>query len=367
MHHWAEEWFDTLFTIGTLTVLLIFFLWYWNGNYQLKCAEVVLQEFLDEVSASGKISLDVYEQMRQNIGQINGGYKVEISCVTYELQPIYAKIPAESLRQYYADRNIKNDKDLQEVSFEIEEALEALCLQKETNASILAAERAEYIPLPEEGELLWVEAVRKVQEVYEGEELITLCRVYSNAGNYYVEAEPAYGEKSGSVALKVRINGEELEALVDVICYPRVVSCSNGHKVVNSEKVLSTMQEEEVWHCPFCQITPNEITGKDLGEGTDLLVVSENTACKQCGAECNERSFEDYIIFPYCINCMSETLLFTGNTKETEQIIPEAQIMEYLESEESVRLEYGDLVVVSLYKNERCESMLQAEIKRSKR
>ena len=82
MHHWAEEWFDTLFTIGTLTVLLIFFLWYWNGNYQLKCAEVVLQEFLDEVSASGKISLDVYEQMRQNIGQINGGYKVEISCVT---------------------------------------------------------------------------------------------------------------------------------------------------------------------------------------------------------------------------------------------------------------------------------------------
>jgi hypothetical protein len=149
MHHWMEEWFDTLFCIGTLTGLLFFFLWYWNGNYQQKCAEVVLQEFLDEVSASGKISLDVYEQMRQNIGRINRDYEIEIRCITYELQPIYARIPAETLRQYYADRNVRKDIAFQKITFEVEEEVpESLCLQKETNASILAAEKAEYIPLP---------------------------------------------------------------------------------------------------------------------------------------------------------------------------------------------------------------------------
>lgn len=416
-----EELFDTLLYLGMIMGALIFFCWYWRTEYQMRYANLVLQEFLTEVSSDGKITLEAYEQLICNLNRINPAYEVKIVCTEYELQPIYTLISQAELDKYYLNRNKRKKIELQmdEVIVK-EEAADELRLQKETNADILATEGSEYLPLPEEEIDAKVEAVRKCQEVYEGEALITLCRVISSTGSYYAEAEQVYENETGQAMLVLTVDGKKISVPVEVLRHPRTVICTKGHEVANSAEIIAEAKQTGNVECPYCkqipesvtcnvsalykktgsvlekeevwltvkyldghieQITPDMEGWQDTydvnycglqqviiryrGKEDTVLIVTENDNCIQCGNPCNERCLNDYEGFPYCTECMSKVLLFSGEVHEEEKQKENGEIVAILDSEKELCLQYGAFVTLYLLKNGEYETILQREVKQN--
>lgn len=418
IHEWLEELHDTLWYFGIMLGMLFFFLIYWKGEYQLRYAEIVMQEFLTDASVNGKITLDEYEELIGNLERVNSEYSVDIQCIKYRQEPIYAVFSEEEIAEYYLSRNTRKEAVWQPIEISVEEEPEnSLKLQTETNASVMAAKDKEYVPLPEEASLWRAEAVRPVQEVYEGEELITICQISSPEGNYYAEAEPLTAQTSGTVMLQLNLDNKRYQIPVEVVCYPRTVKCENGHKIINDRNVVREYKESGKIICPYCKVLPESIscntsviykeTGTRLteeevwitvvyldghtetvtpkakewqdsydenycgiqevvinyfGKEAVVTVLTENKACKQCGKACNERCFEDYRIFPYCIGCMSQAALYSGKVFEEEQRISANEMVAYLDLEQELLLCRGDFIILFLVKGEECISLLQRTI-----
>lgn len=416
---WLEDMTDNLWYLAALLGLLFFFCIHWREEYQIRYAELVMEEFLTAVSATGTITLENYESLIKNLDRAVPGYEVEMVYTEYIQQPVYAPISRTELEQYYMGRNVKNTEAILPYEVKVEEnGAEALSLQTETNTTILSAEQMEFLPLPENGTAISVEAVRPRQEVYEGEKLITLCKVYSLEGSYYMAAEEVYAGASGTVLLNLVINGNVYNAQVEVLCHPRWILCRNGHELVNSKMVLEkTKATGQIW-CPYCLVLPEnvicntaflrkqtgkELTGEELwlvvnfldghteiitpeaedwqddydkifcgmqtvtvsfrGMETVVTVMSENEPCVKCTRSCNERSFTDYKEFPYCTSCMSQVPLFTGTVKEEEQLTKGEQIVAALDKEGVYHLTSGANMTLYLYKEEECRSALQCQIR----
>ncbi len=420
IRNWMEVLFDTLCYLGIVIGLLFFFVLYWSDSYQLKCAEAILDEFLKNVAADGTVTLEQYEGVVHRLVRINGGYEMEISGVSYELQPIYAQIPKEKLDRYYMGRNVRKEQLFSEYKLEIhEEDATQMLFQTETNATILAADKNAYLPLPGEEVVMGIQAARPVQEVYEGEMLITLCKITSSNGSYYVEAEPIVAENSDIVQMSVSIGGKRYGVPVEVICYPRIISCLNGHRIVNSKEIIECRKQSGVIPCPYCksipgiircntpvitrktgtcleknevlldvtfldghteQVSPEDMEWEDdydeyycgiqtvivryRGLETTLTIVSENEECRQCMGKCNERYYQDYLTFPYCTECMSKALLFSGEVYEEVMETGTAELMARLDREKLFFLEFGDYFVVKLWKNGEIQSVMQTRINR---
>lgn len=403
LHKWLEEWNDTLLYLILLIGMTVFFSCYWKENFQIRYAEAMVQQFLEETVAKGKITLTEYEALVKKVTELHSEFEVELSGIRYELQPVYAMLPREQLTAYYTKRNIKKEwkKPEKKVSV-VEEQADKLQMQQENNASVMAAERQEYLPLPDESTGIKISAVRPLQEVYEGEALITLCCVRDMSGYYYMEAEPVYAVSSGKVSLSLTLGEAVYQIPVEVWCYPRKMQCSQGHEVVNSKKILEEYKKSGVVLCPYCASIPQQIkcnepvlylkTGTELQghswitvtyldghtevitpeseEWTDsydknfcgiqqvtiiyrgvekqITVVTENETCKQCGAACNERCREDYIKFPYCIRCMTEVPLFTGKVYEEEQKISTKKLWTKLDECGEYPMEKGSFLCVRL-------------------
>ena len=417
-HRLLEEWFDTLMYLALITGMLILFCCYWKTEYRVRLSEVVVQEFLQEVSAEGKITLATYEQMRRNLERFVPGYEVEMMSTDYVLQPVYAMLEKEQLERYYQERNIRKEIILQqEETVVVEEDAEHLCMQKETNASILAADVGRYLPLPEEENIV-IEAVRQYQEVYEGEALITVCRITSDIGTYYAETPVMYADVSGKYYFSISVDGISYDVPVVVDCYPRIVTCTNGHKVVNSESVREEWKKSGMVRCPHCHEIPIRITcnttvlqtmtGEKLskdeiyiivefmdghfevicpgeagwqdnydsnycgtqkvtiryyGAESEVVVTSMNGNCAICGEMCGNRNYSDYTNFPYCTGCMSEVPLFNGEVFCDEQKKDNTALLKLLDEKGEVCFTYGTLIVVKVSKDGKCALLLQNEVK----
>ena len=417
MHKWMEEWYDTLLYILFISGLLIFFLCYWGGEYRLRSAEMAITEFLDEVSAEGKIDIDVYGELADRVQNINPEYKLNIYTVEYALHPIYDYVSQEKITEYFMERNVKKEKELQKwQQMKEQERADRLSLQLETNASILAAEQMAGIPLPESEEAERIEAICPYQEVYEGEELITICKVIYGGKSYFAIAESLQAKESGVIELKLNINGEIFFVPVTVLCHSRYVICEKGHKVVNTKKLIEETKLTGQISCSYCAAIPENVqcstsivrkkTGESLTKddvclivtylnGTSdiitpdsvewkdtfdelycgiqtvyvsyrgltewITVITENDSCKKCGGACNERNREDYNFFPYCTICMSDTTLFTGEVYEEKTY---TELFESLITNENkeVVLEKGDFIVVQLSEEGKLASLMQKEI-----
>lgn len=422
IHKWLESLFDTIMYIGLTIGLLIFSVFYWRDAYQNHCAELVLEEFLYNAAVSGKMSSEELEGLFQKIQRINTAYEVELAYSSYVLNPCYAKISKEKLDEYYMRRNRRKEVLFSEFELHVEEERpELLHFQTETNASVMAAE-GEYLPLPEDEIMLQVDAVRKQQEVYEGEELITVCRVTSESGSYYVEAGGMTVMSSGTIMLEVVVESQVLKVPIEVICYPRLVICMRGHTVVNAKEIVEQWKQSGVIKCPYCAVIPEmlncnkEVVHKKTGmvlqqdeiclevvyldghteiiepghpewqddydenycgiqvvsvryRGKEALftVVSENKVCEKCGQECNERCFEDYMGFPYCTKCMSEVVLFTGEVHEEEEMVSWGELVAELDEEKEVTWRAGDIITVKLTKGKRVKTLLQKVVKKEGR
>ncbi len=418
IHKWLEEGYDTFLFLMIQFGSLLFFLLYWKGEYQLRYAEAVMQNFLTEVTVDGMISIENQEKLVQNLERINPEYEVELYCTEYVAQPVYALLPEDTLRKYYAERNVKKAVEFSQYEVKVEEEqAEQLQLQQETNATILAAVQKDFVSLPGENTGWSVEAVRPQQEVYKGERLITLCRVESEKGIYYAEAEPMAAELSGITQLKLWIEGIRYLVPVEIKCHPRTVVCSNGHEVVNSVSVLVESKEKGEVVCPYCAVLPKEIscsrevltrkTGTglkkeelwikvtyldgheekitpDSDEWQDsydgnycgiqqvkivyrgiedvVTVIAENEYCQECGGTCNERYYTDYKSFPYCTECMSKVPLFTGRIYEEERVMATAELVYLIDIYGEKDLHRGDFVKLQLYKRGKPLSALQKRV-----
>ena len=419
IHKWLEEWCDTLLYLGVLIGALFFFMSFWSGQYQIRYAEIVMQDFLIETTKQGKIISSDYEKMIRNLENINSGYDIEIKCTKYVLQPVYSLFSEEEIRAYYMGRNTKKEKQLMPYQIIVEEETEEnLFLQTETNATILAAEQEQYVSLPEEGTIWSVEAVRPVQEVYEGENLISLCRINSQDGSYYAEAETVEATTSGIVWLQLEVNEDSFQVPVEVVCHPRRILCERGHEIINSKAVIAEYKRSGKLLCSYCEVIPEYIacdmaliqkkTGEKLcgedvwttvkyldghtekitpetkewqdtydenycgiqqviiryrGMEDTVMVVSENDSCRQCNQFCNERCYQDYIKFPYCIECMSKAPLFSGKVHEEEQQIMTKELLACLDRNQELLLQRGDFVSVVLMEQENQISFMQEQVK----
>ena len=418
IHRWLEEWYDTLMYIVVIFGALVFFLWYWRAEYQVRFAEIVLQEFLVEVSADGTITLEDYVELTENLEKINPGYEVEIKGIKRRLHPVYAVPAKENLQEFYMKRNRRAEVILTDYQPLIkEETEELLKLQEESNATIMAAHNQNYLPLPNEEGGLKIEALRPYQEVYEGEELITLCYVSSGKGSYYAVAESQKATGSGSVLLQLRTEGNDYEVPVEVVCYPRKLICGHGHKVVNSKQVLAEYRKTGRVKCPYCEVLPVDIvsnvavvqkkTGTALtkedvwttvtyldghtekitpdsadwqdtydpyycgiqnvtihyrGKEERITVISDNGVCQACGKSCNERCYKDYIQFPFCTTCMSKVPLYTGKVYEEELWISGGEILACLDKTDMFHFQIGDFITVYLKDGKRYVALLEKEI-----
>jgi len=417
IHKWLEEWHDTVLFFGAILGLVAVFLGYWKGEYQNRYAEQILQDFLSAITVKGEITSEEYERLIRSLDAINPEYNTELSCFVYEPEPIYALIPEEELILYYMDRNVKNEVEFCKYDPVIAEPFpESLCLQKESNADIMASAHNK-LPLPEDESVWKIEAHEPIQWVYKGENLITMCHIVSEEGEYYAEAEPVKAESTGIVYLRLQIGGEEYEIAVQAYCYPRIVVCENGHEVVNSEQILARSNTIRKEVCPYCEILPEKIscktelvrkeTGSILteqdvwitvsymngtteivtpdstewqdsydenycgfqevivsyrGKEDKFFVISENAGCRQCNEACNERNYQDYICFPYCTKCLSETELFSGKVYEGEQIISSGELIDYLDANGKKSFQQGDFIRIYLTKKKRYVSMVQGKV-----
>ena len=410
LHKWLEKLVDTILFLLFLTGLLAGFCLYWRSGYEIRCAELLIMEFLENSSREGGVFLEEYEALQHQLYRWNTSYTVELYCRKMELEPCYARLPETLLKAYYMERNVRQEIPLERTMVQVEEEnAETLRMQEETNETILAAASGQFLPLPEEETVLWAEAVRKVQHVYEGEEVITLCMVHSETGNYYAEAEPVKAEQSGEILLTVPIGDGVLTAEAELICYPRKVVCERGHEYVNSKKII------EGGECPYCLFCPEKIEsniatlfcalGQSLGETVlyltvtfpdgheelvtpetpgwqddfdknycgiqtvnlwyggmeeQIVVVTEAEACKKCGKDCTARCYSDYKAYPFCTECMSKVPLFTGEVLELESLVTSEQIISRLDQEGGFILEEGDWLTVCLKKDGVVVSMLQS-------
>jgi len=421
IHRWMEQWFDTFLFLVMLVGMLIFFICFWRGEFQIRYAEAIALDFLTEVSVKGKITQENIEVLWRNLGNVSMDYSVILEGTKYINEPIYTQIPQEYLSKYFTERNRKKQVTFQEYKLQIyEESIEKLKLQKETNLTLLAAENTGYLPLPGD-KIEWnAEAVCPVQEVYEKESLITLCRVSSEKGNYYAEAEPFFAEQSGVVHLNLQLGEKNYQVPIVVICHPRTIQCCYGHEVVNTEMLLKEYKLTGKVSCLYCRELPKQIivdnpiiykkSGSRLngfevsllveymdghtaiitpdsqewqdsydenycgiqqvevryrGEEVSLTVISENERCVQCGDDCNERCYTDYLRFPYCLSCLEKQNVFTCEFYEAELKLSQDELFDELEQKKEICFSAGDFVRVKLLNRNQSVSLLQKPVRRA--
>ena len=421
MGRWMEEFYDKLLFVGILLGALTLFSHFWQETYQKQVARMLVTEFLERVAAKGSISEEEYEGLLDQISRINGNYEVELVYYGITEEPCYALVTEEQLKQYYLSRNVRRKEELPLYEPEHEVISDEWKLQEETNGSLLAAGEQQYLPLPEPDDSFRIDAVRKTQQVYEGEELITLCIVQTEQGLSYVEAEPVRVEESGIVELTVLLGNTRVYAEVEVLCYPRQRICDKGHIYRNTKEMILAEQEGSMIVCPVCNIIPKEIvlncqnlvqnTGGELkaeevwltvkyqngsevkitpdseewlddfdenftglqavtiqyhGLQTQLIVVTEGNPCRNCGTICEGRYYTDYELFPYCVKCMSEVPLFTGEVRSVDYKQAMGEIVETLDREGKFAMERNDFLAVYIKERRNYIMTEQCRIRKNK-
>ncbi len=411
-----EEFYDfVLFLLG-IGGLTFFFIFYWGTSYKQRYAESIVQAFFSNTSAEGGFTREDYEGLVTQVKKLDDRLSIQLTAELYEKEPVYVNLPVEELDTYFRKRNIRKEITLhRQLPAFWEEGEPPEKLQEESNATILAETAGAALPLPGEGESVNVTAVRPQQIVYEGEELITLCRVTSTEGTYYTAAVPVRAEKTEKVQLVVYLGDRIYKTEVDVICVPKSLECENGHSYWNTrERVKDFLASGDAAGCPACKKTPIQLSvegglitipvGTKLldfidkvevtyldghteyirpeGEGwqddydynycglqtvriyyydavTYCTVLTQGNLCKQCLFPCADRCHNDYKDFPYCSFCMSAQYMFSGKVVETVTVWKQERMLASVEKQGFFMMRKNDRLTAAVYYRGRLLSVLE--------
>lgn len=299
MGKWLEEMVDFLLFLGILGGLLICFLLYWKTSFQLQYAELEVQNFLTEARIDGKITIEMYEELVRTVGRINEAYELEISYIEYKTSPEYDKLSSEILTRYYMGRNIRKKMEVYLEPWFTEENAEEMGEDDELYAGII----------PEK-----------------------------------IEASvPFLNRKTGK-----KLTGEELWI---------TAFFSDG-----SSKIVTP--QEEGWQDTYDENYNGiqKVTISYYGVKTSIQIFAENGNCQNCGGSCEGRLYSDYVIFPYCTECMSKVPLFTGKVYEEELVTDAKILLAILDTDGEIVLNKGGYLCVSIRQNGRIGSLVQKKI-----
>lgn len=383
-----EECFSTLLFLCVLFLSVAGTAARWKEEAELRCAEHIVLEFLNEASAHGYVTAEEYAKLQEGLWMIDSSYQAECRQIIYLLSPVYEYQDEWELEQYYAKRNIRKPMAIEEVL--AKEEKEQGNFQDFDNAVLLAGSGGTlFVPLPGEEDEEVIEAVVPVQKVYLGEALVTLCRVKKGGSIQYAEAEPITLSVPGTHRTELRLQGKHTGVFLDVTVYQRSIVCDAGHSYANTKERIEYYEQMGAFEeCPYCAEIPERLEfpetviykaiGTSLLEAgffahafysdgreetvlpgcdgwqddydagyygmqlvtvcykgrTDYLtVVTEGGRCPNCGSECRNRCYTDYKIQPLCNKCLKEMPVYTGTTAVSEYIAGKEVFIEAWETE----------------------------------
>lgn len=388
----------------------IIFILYGESMKRLS-AESIIDEFKEDVSADGVLTLDEYLIFVNSLAELKEGYEVSFEHSIYSEDVFYELADEAKLRNYFSNRNVLAQPDLKVVPLVFEPLdTSVLKMQNETNASVLAMiSKDGYVPLPkdDDGNATYVPVV-PVQSCYEGEPLVTVVYVEEGGLAYYAEADAVRVTGSGTADVSLSLNGKSIPASISVTVHKRTCKCANGHTVLNTiERIDEYATYGRILTCELCAEEPMEIvpsisslTGNvgtswaDLGLGFDVIymdghveyvlpedeelfhnydsnyygtqtvsvsykgftdkvlkVTLKGNYCKACGAECALRNAADSSRYEYCDLCLSDKPFFFGDTYLLTNVVYHKDIMNALESKGVYYLNRGDYLRIVVSKS----------------
>ena len=376
---------------------------------QREQVRLLCEEMISEISASGSLKRDSYERFLEGLSECTEAFQVELQHTSYQKSPVYEYAAKEKITRYYAMRNQREIFDISTNPVLPEKiAMQDAKLQEQNNASVLGGSMGIYVPLPKEegmSEEIRYEAMVPVQEVYLGEELITVCMVEMPTGYYQFIADACSLKEEGTTVVQLTVNGRRIPAYVEATVYPRELNCPYGHTYACTKERVRYMKETgDMPECPYCKVMVTDISfspsivtttvgtalqeteflvrvvyqdghteifdqkeeglkfdydafycGKQnvrtsyrgfLAEG--LTVMVKGGKCKECGGECQEKGYRDYEKNPFCSSCLSKIPVFLGKINLQEEIFETCDIVQELEKQTTYEMKRGDFFSIQV-------------------
>ena len=402
-------WLERLLFLAICFLAPCLFLSFEKQEIQEEQIQLLSKQLLSEISATGKLEIEQYERFLSDLAKFQGLYEIELLHTSYEEVPVYQYLTVEEIHDYYKKRNQRKEMAIATNSVEVNDTdMTKAKLQENNNATILASvDKKYYVPLPKEEEFhieMNYTPVEAIQEIYEGEELITVCFVESAESSYYMVADSISLTKLGQAKVQLYKNGIALPAYIDVTVYPRKLTCLYGHTYSCTRECVEQKKETGIWErCPFCKVEVKEIEifpetvvavlGEDLKttelqlkvtyldghteflvptedvlfnydayycgsqkvtvsyrgfEVDALTVITKGGSCQSCGKECVSKGYEDYVYKPYCNQCLSSVPLFTGDCYLQEEVTMTEDIVACLSSAMKYVFHRGDCLQIRI-------------------
>lgn len=403
----VEDFFDNILLVITLFFSVIFIALIWREESQNRYMEYVINDFGEQISEKGVLSLTEYEALLEHLGKSQNGFKVELRYENSSKIPYYGYYSSERLETYFAKRNKRKHMEIETYQKKSElnqDDVLNIRLQTKTQGEILANLMLEVVTdaVNKEKE---VTAVFPQQRVYVGESLITICRVEENGASYYIAADDICASHEGRSRIELTRKGEKTGAFVDVFAYEKLWKCEQGHYSIQTlERILYEEKNGEAAPCAVCEVTPLSLTistpviylelGHSLSEteaagvitymsgnikgispdqtewnddfdsnfsgiqsvtvefqgirSKELVVITQNADCTLCGNRIDNRSLSDQIEYPLCISCMTRIPTFLGETAWENQVLLTEDILACLEGGDFV-MSRGGILEITLY------------------
>lgn len=224
-------------------------------------AEESSRDFLESVTSSGKISDTEYMLFRDGLALLDG-FDTTLNYTTYHNEPVYQFYSATHIADYFNSRN-KWDRHYYHTAEPVinDEDPGSLRMQKQTNATVLAKLMEDGLPLGNDApRTATYTAVVPSQEIYAGEQLVTVVKVDTGDMVYYAVGGDIAPTVDGNY--QIYVNGVLTSAVVSVKAWKRQVVCPTCHNTYTCTKeVLDYYKAYHVWsRCPHCASLIKDIT-----------------------------------------------------------------------------------------------------------
>lgn len=352
-------------------------------------AEEATRDFLENVTSSGKITETDYTIYRDSLALLDG-FDTDLHYTTYHNEPVYQYYTVSQIDDFFNSRNTRDTHYVPTVAPAVVDANpDSLFMQEVSNAQIFAQLTESGLELATDALVsasATYTAVIPNQEIYVGEQLVTVVEIKDGANVYYAVGDDIAPTVSGTY--RIYISGRPTNASVYAKVWNKTVCCATCHMDYTcTMEVINNYKSKGVWElCPYCEeyvkaIVPStpsitvplgtadtDITGLSLDVifyngkkqslylreltnnysptygGVQSISVSFNgfnaddictittisSQCAACGKTIVNRSGFDCQLYPNCSECMSKVPTFLGECAVVPETFFDSEITEKL-------------------------------------